>query len=65
MTNAQATNILSCQNFRCKFLHRCLIHWGGKCSRQGGKKVPRMRTPSYNPVFEIKGYSGISLRYFL
>jgi len=41
MDKKQAQAKLECQQFRCSYYHRCKVHWGKRCTRQGGQKVPR------------------------
>lgn len=43
MTNAQRQNLADCQKAECRFLHRCEVQWGRRCTYLGGKKVPRLR----------------------
>ncbi len=43
MTKAQVQAKLDCQLAKCRDLRRCKIHWGRRCNRQDGKKVPRFR----------------------
>ena len=28
----------------CQYFGRCEVHWGIKCTRRGGKRVPRFRS---------------------
>ncbi len=28
----------------CEYFGRCEVHWGIKCTRRGGKRVPRFRS---------------------
>jgi len=48
MTKSQLKCLEACQG--CSDLHRCKVHWGKKCNRQGGKKVPRLRLSTYNDI---------------
>lgn len=43
MTSAQRKKRSDCEAVKCRFLGRCLVHWGRRCTHQGGKKVPRLR----------------------
>ncbi|MBE3584866.1 MAG: hypothetical protein IMW94_01590 [Thermoanaerobacter sp.] len=48
MTKAELLALAECQAARCRFINRCKIYWGRRCSRLGGKKIPRIRP--YKPL---------------
>ncbi len=45
MTNAQREARQICRGAHCRLFHRCTVYWGRKCTRLGGRKVPRVRYP--------------------
>ena len=62
MTKAQLRDKLDCQFARCRFLHRCAPHWGKRCTRQGGKKVPRIKVGTYNGIDTIRYADIVTLK---
>lgn len=56
MTNRQQQNLFDCQDARCRNVHRCLVHWGKRCNRQGGRKVPRFRMGQAYDDLVLFGY---------
>lgn len=40
--NIQAERTSTCNS--CNHFHRCKVHWGSECKRQGGKRIPRMKS---------------------
>lgn len=36
----------------CQYFGRCEVHWGIKCTRQGGKRVPRFRSFEWGQLQE-------------
>lgn len=45
MTKLEMQRMRECRRAHCKEFRFCEIHWGQQCSRQGGKRVPRIRRP--------------------
>lgn len=43
MMNKQAERKNYCDDF-CNHVYRCSVHWGAECKRQGGKRIPRMKS---------------------
>jgi hypothetical protein len=41
--NKQAERAAHCESY-CPHVYRCTVHWGADCKRQGGQKIPRMKT---------------------
>jgi len=60
MTKAQLQARLECQQARCKYYHRCTIYWGRRCTRQGGRKVPRLRMCHVYNDFDLAGYADVA-----
>ena len=51
MAKSQFQSILECNLISCRHVHECKIHWGKRCNRQGGRKIPRFRVrPYYDTV---------------
>lgn len=42
MDRAEHERRHECWRTHCRYLTRCLIYWGSRCNRQGGKKIPRI-----------------------
>jgi hypothetical protein len=40
--NTQTERITTCTP--CNHFHRCKVHWGSECRKQGGKRIPRMKS---------------------
>jgi len=40
--NIQAERITTCTP--CDHFHRCKVHWGAECRKQGGRRIPRMKS---------------------
>jgi hypothetical protein len=36
----------------CQYFGRCEVYWGIKCTRQGGKRVPRFRSFEWGQLQE-------------
>lgn len=47
MTKAQKRDRFECWRTKCRYLLRCTIHWGRRCNRQGGRKIPRIKPEDY------------------
>lgn len=47
MAKSQFQSILECNLISCRHVHECKIHWGKRCNRQGGEKIPRFRVRPY------------------
>lgn len=45
MTKTEKQRTSECRQERCKDFRFCEVKWGRKCSRLGGKKIPRIRKP--------------------
>jgi hypothetical protein len=58
VTKAQLLDKLDCQRANCRHYHRCTVYWGRRCSRQGGKKIPRLRMREYNDI-DLTGYADV------
>ena len=41
--NKQAERTNHCDKY-CRQYRRCAVHWGMDCKRQGGRKIPRMKS---------------------
>lgn len=41
--NKQSERNQHCDKY-CRQYHRCAVHWGTDCKRQGGRKIPRMKS---------------------
>ncbi len=40
--NTQTERITACTP--CNHFHRCKVHWGSECRKQGGRRIPRMKS---------------------
>jgi len=38
----------------CADLGYCLVRWGPECKRQGGTKIPRMKSMAANKILNVK-----------
>lgn len=51
--NKQAERTNHCDKY-CRQYRRCAVHWGMDCKRQGGRKIPRMKSYPHEFMAEVE-----------
>ncbi len=51
--NKQAERTNHCDKY-CRQYRRCTVHWGTECKRQGGRRIPRMKSYPHEFAAEVE-----------